>query len=219
MVTIVCMGLTPPSFAAGGGGGGGGLDAAGASPVKKRAITSYKKGDRLLKRGIKHLQEAAATSDTEEEAEALASAQKQFERALREFAKATRRDKKFHQAYNQVGFTQRLLGNYDEALEAYDKALAIEPDFPHAVEYRGEAYMKLGRLEDAKAAYMELFADERKLADLLMKKMKAWLVIQQKKPGGVPTEKLQSFSTWVDERSEIAGQTAALVDGVAPRTW
>ena len=48
-----------------------------------------------------------------------------------------RKDRKFHQAYNEIGFANRMLGNYDDALKAYDKALKLEPDFPHAIEYRG----------------------------------------------------------------------------------
>jgi tetratricopeptide (TPR) repeat protein len=213
------MGLPTPGFAAGGGGGGGaGLEGAGGS-TKQRAIAAYKKGESMRNRGIKLLQEAADASDPEEKQEALENANKQFERALREFKKAARRDKKFHHAYNEIGFAQRMLGNYDEALEAYDKALSIEPNFPHAIEYRGEAYMRLGRLDDAKEAYMQLFADHRKLADMLMKKMKAWVSLQKRRPSKIPAEQLQAFSSWVDERVEIADQTAALVDGEAPRTW
>ena len=219
-ITIACMGLPTPSFAAGGGGGGGaGPQGAGGGSGKQRAIAAYKKGESLRNRGIALLQEAAGTQDPEEKSEALENANKQFKRALREFTKASRRDKKFHHAYNEIGFAQRMLGDYDAALEAYDKALSIEPGFPHAVEYRGEAYMRLGRLDDAKGAYMELFADHRKLANMLMKKMKAWVSLQKKRPGKIPAEQLQTFSGWVDERSQIADQTAALRDGEAPRTW
>ena len=152
--------------------------------------------------------------------EAFRQANNQFERALRYFKKAVRKDRKFHQAYNEIGFANRMLGNYDDALKAYDKALKLEPDFPHAIEYRGEAYMHLGRLADAKGAYMSLFGDERKLADLLLRKMKAWVAVEEKKTdSSVPADQLKAFTGWVQERSQIADQTAALFDGEAPRTW
>ena len=234
-VTILCMGLTTPSFAAGGGGGGGGagLEGAGGGSGKQRALASYQKGESLRNRGIKLLQKAAQAADAEEKTEAFEDAVKQFGRAVREYKKAARRDKKFHQAHNGIGFAQRMLAlcqeqlgrpddarkSFEAALAAYDKALSIEPDFPHAIEYRGEAYMRLGRLDDAKGAYMALFADHRELADMLMKKMRAWVDLQKERPSKIPADQLQAFSTWVEERVEIAEQTAALVDGEAPHTW
>lgn len=219
-ITILGLGLPGDALAAGGGGGGGSGGAiSGGSEARQRAVASYQRGEKLRNRGIKLLQEAAEAEDPEAKQEALESANKKFERALREFKKATRSDRKFHQAYNEIGFAERMLGNYDKALEAYDKALELEPGFPHAIEYRGEAYMRLGRLDDAKAAYMELFADHRKLADMLMKKMHAWLTLQRRKPGKVPAEQLDAFAKWVEERAEIAQQTAALTGGAQPRTW
>ncbi len=44
-----------------------------------------------------------------------------------------------------------------------------------AIEHRGEAYLGIDRLDDAKAAYMDLFFHARPLADQLMVPMQAWL--------------------------------------------
>jgi tetratricopeptide (TPR) repeat protein len=41
-------------------------------------------------------------------------------------------------------------GKYPESLQAYDEALRLRPDFPEALEYLGETYVKLGRLDDAR---------------------------------------------------------------------
>ena len=41
------------------------------------------------------------------------------------------------------------LNNYDEAVECYTKALALEPQHFVAVFKRGLAFFKLGRLEEA----------------------------------------------------------------------
>src|SRR5439155_714167 len=41
-------------------------------------------------------------------------------------------------------------GRYPESLQAYDEALRLRPNYPEALEYLGEAYVKLGRLDDAR---------------------------------------------------------------------
>src|SRR5262249_7962281 len=51
---------------------------------------------------------------------------------------------------NELGFALRNQGRYTESLQAYDEALRLRPNFPEALEYLGEAYVKLGRLEDAR---------------------------------------------------------------------
>jgi hypothetical protein len=40
-----------------------------------------------------------------------------------------------------MGFALRKTGEPVKALEMYDKALALAPGFPDALEYRGEAYL------------------------------------------------------------------------------
>ena len=57
-----------------------------------------------------------------------------------------------------MGFAYRKTGDYAKALEMYDKALALQPGFPDAIEYRGEAYLALNRIDDAKQAYLECSA-------------------------------------------------------------
>jgi tetratricopeptide (TPR) repeat protein len=54
-------------------------------------------------------------------------------------------------AYNLMGFAYRKLGDYDQALQAYDWALKLNPHHRGALEYLGEAYLELDRPEDAKA--------------------------------------------------------------------
>ena len=219
-VTLLLLGLGTPAYAAGGGGGGGGAAGGAQSGGKKqRALAAYKKGENAKLRGVKALQAAAEIEDPEAKQEALDEADKYFRRALRDFKKATRTDRRFHQAYNEVGFAERMLGNYEAAIEAYDKALELEPGFPHAIEYRGEAYMRLGQLEEAKQAYMQLFANDRPLADMLMRKMTAWVKLQRRTQDGGPRDDLDAFATWIQERSEIAQQTAALTAGAEPHAW
>ncbi len=73
-----------------------------------------------------------------------------------------------HEAWNYLGYTHRKLGDYQAALTAYDRALNLKPGYPEAIEYRGHAYLGLNRLEDAKQAYLTLFAGNRQLAAQLL---------------------------------------------------
>ena len=50
-------------------------------------------------------------------------------------------------AYERSGYAQFMLGNYDEAIEFYDKSLAISKVWPDAHFGRGLIYMKRGEME------------------------------------------------------------------------
>ena len=62
----------------------------------------------------------------------------------------------FPDAWNELGFALRNQGRYAESLDAYHEALRQRPDFPEALEYLGEAYVKMGRLDDARAVLARL---------------------------------------------------------------
>jgi predicted Zn-dependent protease len=53
-------------------------------------------------------------------------------------------------AYNELGFTQRKLGDRAGALAQYQKALALEPQHLGANEYLGELYLEMGDLARAR---------------------------------------------------------------------
>jgi tetratricopeptide (TPR) repeat protein len=59
-------------------------------------------------------------------------------------------------AHAMLGFAWRKLGNFDLSLEHYDAALSLNPRHKGALEYLGEAYLELGRIEDAQATYRRL---------------------------------------------------------------
>jgi len=58
-------------------------------------------------------------------------------------------DDKNADAFNYLGYSNRKIGNNDEALSQYQKALAIEPRHRGANEYLGELYLILGDLAKA----------------------------------------------------------------------
>ena len=59
---------------------------------------------------------------------------------------------------------------------------------------------------------------DRPEADKLLTAMKSWVGQRRDEPDGVEANALDAFAGWVNEREEIAGQTAA-VSQTRPRDW
>ena len=53
-------------------------------------------------------------------------------------------------AWNYIGFSNRKLNRFDKALNAYQKALSIDPDHRGANEYLGELYLQTDDLANAR---------------------------------------------------------------------
>ena len=121
-----------------------------------------------------------------------------------------------YEAWNYVGYTSRKLGEYDKALQAYDEALRLNPSYGEAIEYRGEAYLNLNRLDDAKKAYLSLYAGSRTHADLLLKAMKTWADKRHADPAGVDPTALAAFEGWLHERAALAERTVDMARNSAP---
>ncbi len=132
-----------------------------------------------------------------------------YRSATREFEEAVRNDESLYQAWSSLGYAQRKLGDYEASLEAYNRALSIEPRYAEATEYRGEAYLGLSRLDDAREAYMQLFGGAREHAAALLKAMRTWVDEHPDEAG--------TFADWVTERETIADQTARL--DLPARDW
>jgi tetratricopeptide (TPR) repeat protein len=128
------------------------------------------------------------------------------------------RSPQFAEAWNALGYTQRKLGALDDSLASYAKALELKPGYPEALEYRGEAYLRLNRIHDAKQTYLDLFASNRKIAATLLESMKVWLK-NQHGSRTIDASELEDLQQWVQERSQIATQTAALTREGAAASW
>lgn len=152
------------------------------------------------------------------EPQPLSAAQRDaYARARAQFEAATKQDPSLAEAWNGLGYSQRKLGDYQPALVSYGRALALRPGYPQATEYRGEAYLGLNRIEDAKQAYLDLFATNRVLADRLLGAMKYWIARQSK--ADAHAADAADLAKWVEERSQIAAQTAALTRQGAAASW
>jgi tetratricopeptide (TPR) repeat protein len=64
------------------------------------------------------------------------------------------------------------------------KALQMAPGFPEALEYRAEPYLALNRVDEAKNAYLELFASDRKQAAILIRALRDWVEKRRVAPEG-----------------------------------
>lgn len=216
---IVTIALAAPiaASAAGGGGvsGGESMNVPREMTPEERAKSAYKQGVRAVKQADKSAQDATAATNEKKKTKAVERAQKQYAKAREYFAAAAQLQPQMHEAWNYIGYTSRKLGEYDNALAAYGEALRISPSYAEAIEYRGEAYLGLNRIDDAKDAYMALFANARPLADQLLAAMQQWIAAKRTDPAGVQAADVETFSQWIDERASIAHQTASMAIGGA----
>jgi tetratricopeptide (TPR) repeat protein len=196
------------------GGSPTGMSGAQRSP-DDAAKSAYNSGVKSIKKAQDYDADAAKASTPEKIAKAHEKAQKSYHEAQASFIDAVGAQPKMYQAWNYLGFANRHLGNYDDALSAYAKALELNPNYPEAVEYRGEAYLGLNQIEEAKGAYMALFRDSRPLADELMVAMHRWADARRQDAQGLAAADVEAFAKWMDERAGIAGQTASLAIGAA----
>ena len=116
--------MTMPSFSMGGGGGGGGGSNYGGGAMSGPTADDYTVGVRLVKHekyseAIPHLLMAVS-------------------------AKPNNAD-----ALNYLGYSNRMLGNFDISLTYYQRALVIKPDHKGVHEYLGELYLQKHDLPSA----------------------------------------------------------------------
>ncbi len=196
------------------GGGGGDIQ----SP-QDQARTFYNIGVRDVRKADKFEATAAGLTDEGKKTKALDEARRLYSTSLQKFQQAVQLDPRLHEAWNYVGYTHRKLGDYDDALAAYERALALRPGFPEAIEYRAEAFLALNRIADAQQSYLDLFATNRGIAGKLLDAMKTWIATQKSATSGGDQTALNDLDKWVQERSQIAGQTASLTREGSALSW
>jgi tetratricopeptide (TPR) repeat protein len=184
-----------------------------------QAKSAYNDGVRDVRKADRFDASATQLSDPKKKEKALHEAHDHYAASLTKFMQAAKLDPDMHEAWNYVGYTNRKLGNYDIALAAYERALALHPGYPEALEYRGEAFLALNRISDAQQSYLDLFAVNRGLADRLLTTMKSWIDGQRTATSGADATSVDALDKWVQERVQIASQTAALTREGAASTW
>jgi tetratricopeptide (TPR) repeat protein len=209
-----------PGGAGGGqmpGGRGGGMSQPGAdmpstpAPEKPDAAArkAFNAGVKSLNKAREFEDIAAKATNPDKKATALGKQSDAYGKALDQFTEALSNKGDMVDAWNDVGYIHLRLGAYGEAIDDYNHTLAINPDLLEAIEHRAEAYMQVDRLDEAQAAYMNLFNHARPLADQLMVSMQNWLESHRAAANGMRPAAIDAFGKWLQEREGIAKQTAS----------
>lgn len=104
-----------------------------------------------------------------------------------------------HEAYTYLGYANRKLGRYDESLKAYEQALNINADTPYAIEYQGETFLALNRIDEARFNFLRLYALDQQQAAKLLQAMHAWVETNKAKPpAGID---VPALAAWVADRA------------------
>jgi tetratricopeptide (TPR) repeat protein len=216
---LFCIGLTAAAapLAWSNGGGGMSMNLPQAATPQQRARDAYNDGVREVKKADKAQDSALQASDASKKDKALREAHDAYAAGLQKFKQAVVQDGSLAEAWNYLGYTSRKLGNYDDALGAYGRAIALKPGYPDALEYRGEAFLGLNRPSDAQQSYLDLYAGNRALAGKLLGAMKSWSAAQR--AAGAGAAGLDEFDKWIQEREQIASQTAALTRAGTAASW
>jgi tetratricopeptide (TPR) repeat protein len=217
LILSSCLVLSPALAVAAGSASGSTSAEIGAAAVPRSpesvAAGHYKKGMKLKKKAWKFDEKAANSEDPGKRDKLLAKAQKQYTRAIEQFASALRILPGYYEAATELGYVLRKTGDFRKSVGAYNYALGVNPDYHEAIEYRGEALLAMGMLEEAKNDYMRLFRGNPGLAAELMTAMETWIYEQQP-----ADEAAVEFAAWVEERKELATISAEL-SLVTPRSW
>ena len=173
------------------------------SPEQK-AAAAYESGIKHRDKAAKYEQTAATETPGKKLAKLEKKITREYGKAIKNYRKAIKYNSDFYEIHGSLGYALRKVGRFDESLAAYDESLRINPSYGNAVEYRGEAYLGLNRLGDAKNAYMMLFRNEPALANQLLAAMTEWVAAQRGASTSVDSATVENFAAWVQQRNELA---------------
>ena len=233
LVSLAWSGAVVQTALAGGqgypGGGGQGYPGGGGRPGQSSIVpggdempssTSTEKPDAAAKKaynaGVKSLNKAreyedvaAKATSPDKKSAALDKVSDAYGKALDQFTEALSNKGDMVEAWSDAGYVHLRLGAFNESIDDYNHALRLNSELLEAVEHRAEAYVAVDRLDEVKAAYMDLFNHDRPLADKLMAVMQSWLDSHRAAANGMRPADIDSFGKWLQERDGIAKQTAS----------
>ena len=198
---VMLIGLLQTANADGPGGYGSPSDYGSSEPSpspkatkEQQATETYRDGYRL----IQHAEEFEAQGNGTGTDKAAKAAEKAYKAALKKFNEAVKLDPSMHEAYTYIGYANRKLGNYPDSLAAYEQALRINANDPQAIEYQGEAFLGLNRVDDAKTNYLRLYELDRPQAHKLLRAINKWTEANAAQPP--PNVDVAALRAWATER-------------------
>jgi tetratricopeptide (TPR) repeat protein len=200
---IVLLALAPAAYAVPdeGGGNRAAPAAAPAQPLVRVDATAARKSFNVgfeEYQMVTGLENASAGRTGEDALRAREAVKAGLARARDKFRLAVGQDPAMKEGWNMLGYTSRKLGDYEESLKAYDKALALAPDYPEAIEYRAELFLLTGRLAEVKDAYASLLKSSPSYAGVLKTSMQDWVKAKKTAPGVTDAQRAE-FATWVSK--------------------
>ncbi len=216
LVVAFTLCISPDSAVAAGGDAGAGSVRRYGSPARspdKLADREYRRGLRKRDSALQHEARAIKASSEKKRNKERSKATKDWTAAAKYYRGAIDKLPEHYQAHSSLGYALRKLGQYDDATTSYDLALKLKPGYPEALEYRAEAYLALGRLEDASHSYTRLMTLDREKAGLLRSAMEAWLEAPRTTAvdgTSISPENVDWFRAWVEERKQGDAKTRAV---------
>jgi tetratricopeptide (TPR) repeat protein len=137
--------IGPAAYAAGSGGSSGGSS----TPTCKSGYVWDKKKKKCVHK------DAQIFPDSDLTKQAWALARKGEFEAGRILFNAVA-NKQNPEVLNGLGYTNRKLGQFTEAIGYYQRAIAIDPNYAEAREYLGEGYVTMGKVDLAKEQLNEI---------------------------------------------------------------
>lgn len=130
----------------------------------------YNDGVKKMEKAKKDWQKAKTDNDR-------AKAVKQFDKVAKKFSEALEYRKDYPEALNNLAFSLRVSGRFDEAMTHYNRAIQLQPDFMQAHEYRARAFLALDSVTQAQTEYQWLVDHKHQAeADTLKIAIDAWVL-------------------------------------------
>ncbi|HYN00189.1 MAG TPA: tetratricopeptide repeat protein, partial [Aestuariivirgaceae bacterium] len=145
VLTAATMLFVPAAFAANSGGSSGG--------TSKKTCPTGKVYDKKTRKCVSKKSQLFPDSELIEQAWALAR-KGEFEAGRLLFSSVA--DRRNPEVLNGLGYTNRKLGQFHEAIGYYQQAIAIDPNYAEAREYLGEGYTTMGKIDLAKEQLAEI---------------------------------------------------------------
>jgi len=169
---------------------------------EEEAIVHYQQAVALVQRGIQQTAKANENEGAKRE-KLLKKVAKSYDGAAREFRSSTDKNPTLLEAWSGLGWVLRQNQKWDDAVDAYNRVLAIEPNFTAAVEGRAEAFLALDRTEEVLQAYSILERADAKNAEQLLTAVESW-VRERHSAGAADTEQVRSMMELVVSKRQAS---------------